>query len=522
MRRFIPIVVAMLWASPSPGAVISDRPDSVTITIYHEGDVDTAQLAQSAQNSYTRSAGLAFITELRTIDLPAGQSAIEFRDVTSTIVPQTADIQGLPAGVLERNFDYDLLSPGSVLAKSIGQTVRLVRTEARTGRQIEQSAVIRSAPDGVMLEIDGKYEALSCSGLPEKLLFDKVPDGLRDTPTFSVRTEAPKAGRYTITLSYIATGLNWSADYIARIRPDGNSLDLSGWITLANFSATDFAKTPVEVVAGRTQLTGQDQPVDPWATPISHGCWPLKVSWAKMLQIAADFAGAPPPPPPPPPMAVPLTITVTASRKRIDPTRLADYKLYQLPEPTDVRAQQTKQVQFLDQEGVKFKRIYAYDVSELGAPSEDVAATVKLEFHNTLEAGLGKALPVGNLSVTEPSTTGDPVLIGQNRIRDTPEGLPFDIETGKAVDIRVHRRLLMDQEIGTGRDKIYRWTSEITVDNDKSVPAAFQLSQAMYDRARETYESLVHSVLPQGLVWNFTLAPGERKTIQYTIEQPED
>ncbi len=63
---------------------------------------------------------------------------------------------------------------------------------------------MRGAPDGAMLEINGKLEALGCSGLPERLVFDSIPDGLTDTPTLSVRTDAPRAGRYAVARSAIS------------------------------------------------------------------------------------------------------------------------------------------------------------------------------------------------------------------------------------------------------------------------------------------------------------------------------
>ena len=52
-------------------------------------------------------------------------------------------------------------------------------------------------------------------------MFDAAPPGLTATPTLSAVVEAPHAGRYVIRLSYLATGLRWSADYVARLSPDG-------------------------------------------------------------------------------------------------------------------------------------------------------------------------------------------------------------------------------------------------------------------------------------------------------------
>ena len=279
MRAAFFLAVAFL-AAPARADVISAHPDDAAVTFYHEDAINTSELLAAGPDSPIRDSGLAFITETRTIDLPAGPAVVKFQGVTSTMVPQTASIEGLPAGVLERNFDYDLLSPGSLLAKSIGETVHLVRTDTKSGKQIEETAIIRSGPDGAMLEVNGKLEALRCSALPEKLVFEHVPGGLTDTPTLSVRTTAPQTGRYTIRLSYIATGLNWSADYVAHIMPNSETLELRGWLTLANFSDTSFDHVPVNAVAGHLQTTGSDRPIRAQPLVLATNCWPTNIDWA--------------------------------------------------------------------------------------------------------------------------------------------------------------------------------------------------------------------------------------------------
>src|SRR5580698_10444735 len=126
MRRPALIVLSLVWMAPVLAATVSQRPDKVALTIYHDEVISTADLTSPRYYYVGRHNGIAYVSESRTLDLPAGPSTIEFRGVMSTIVPQTADIQGLPAGVLEQNCDYDLLSPASLLAKSVGQTVDLV------------------------------------------------------------------------------------------------------------------------------------------------------------------------------------------------------------------------------------------------------------------------------------------------------------------------------------------------------------------------------------------------------------
>ena len=160
MRPWCASLAALLLSAGGAWAdTVSPAADAVTVTIYHTDGLQTSDLLHPEQNPWVLDQGLALITETRQIDLPAGPSEIRFRGVASTMVPQTATIDGLPAGALERNFDYDLLSPGSLLAKSIGRTVHLIRTDPKTGRFTDVTAIVRTGPDGAMLEVGGKLEA---------------------------------------------------------------------------------------------------------------------------------------------------------------------------------------------------------------------------------------------------------------------------------------------------------------------------------------------------------------------------
>jgi hypothetical protein len=519
------IFAFMFAVVPVRADIVSERPDGVALTLYHDGDLATLELLRVEQNPGIRDSGLAFITEKRTIDLPAGPAIVKFRGVASTMVPQTAVIEGLPAGVLEQDFDYDLLTPGSLLAKSVGETVRLVRTGSKTGKLKEESAIVRSGPDGAMFEIDGRLEALRCSGLPEKLVFDRLPEGLTDTPTLSVRTVAPVAGRYTISLSYIATGLNWSADYVARIAPGSDKLALTGWLTIANFSATSFANVPVAVVAGRLETTGEDKPTHPTPLLLATNCWPTKIDWATyprpMSLLARRLRGMPMQA-----MYAPSPVTAVGQQEMkmqaIEARQFGDYKLYALPEPTTVAAQQTKQIQFLDQRAVHFERVYRYDVNGYSTqPDMEPRVSIVYKLRNRSEFGLGKPLPAGGVSVFDSGPEDVPVFAGRNRIGDMAVGLPVEVETGGARDVRVEPHLIESLTSGKSNARTATDLWEITVENDKPFSIAFELRQELYGGEATIMTESMPSIAEYGsAIWRLALVSGERSIISYRIMHP--
>jgi hypothetical protein len=169
------VLAAMLTAGPAAAQVLSQRPDAVAVVLYQDRPRSLDQLLDEAGFD---DPGLAAVTETRTVDLPAGRSRISFRAVADGIVPQTVALDGLAGRLVERDYDFDLLSPGLLLQKAVGQPARLVRTDPKTGKAVETAVTVRSGPNGIVLQqADGTAEALGCAGLPERLVFDGAPPG---------------------------------------------------------------------------------------------------------------------------------------------------------------------------------------------------------------------------------------------------------------------------------------------------------------------------------------------------------
>lgn len=541
MRAALTAATALisLLAAPALAQTVStsEKADVATVVIYRDQPVDTVDLMERSRQSWNRldREGLALIVETRTIDVPAGDAVIRFEGVSTGIVPQSVTIEGLPSAVLEQNADFDLLTPGSLLDKSIGDTVQVVRTNPANGRQEVRTAVVRSGGAGAVLEIDGKFEALSCSGMIERVIFEDVPEGLSDQPTLSIRTRAPTAGRYTVTLAYLSTGLQWSTDYVARLSPDGRTLDLTGWLTLANFGGTSFPDAPVQVVAGDLQTTGRSVPVDPVVRRRQPGCWPQDTTTNGVNPEMADAYYAPamvPPPPSPPAPPAPMAaravdeIVVTGSRIARQ-EELGDYKIYTLPSPTTVAARQTKQVRFLERTAIPYDRVNRQWIGSLWeSPNETETATPQVVFRlrNTEAGGLGIALPGGNWSLRQITPDGRSVLAGEAETQDRPVGLPLELERGEASDVRVRTRVTADGE-RTRRALTTQWREvEVVVSNLGRDPETVELIPQEFGETgfRITRQNRRSAVTDAGWpAWTLTVPPGESATLTYRYEVTE-
>ena len=135
---------------------------------------------------------------MRQLSLPAGRSRQEFPDVSAQIRPETVTLSGDGVGIVEQNFDFDLLSPPALMQKAVGETITLVRTNPATGAETRERATVLAANGGVVLQIGDRIEVLRDDGLPVRVIFDRVPANLRARPTLSVTVESrarrPPAG----------------------------------------------------------------------------------------------------------------------------------------------------------------------------------------------------------------------------------------------------------------------------------------------------------------------------------------
>src|ERR1051325_11030948 len=189
LRALLPLALASAGApAGAQGIATSAGPSHVAVTVYR----DPNRSAEQGLNLRWLN-GYALISETRRVRLPAGEVALRFEGVAGGIVPQSAIVPGPPHGVIERNRDAYLLSPATLLDRSLGRRVHLRRTSRATGTVREQDAVIRtSAAGAAVVETEGGFEALRCTGIPEAIVYDGVPAGLSARPTLSVRARSTR------------------------------------------------------------------------------------------------------------------------------------------------------------------------------------------------------------------------------------------------------------------------------------------------------------------------------------------
>ena len=388
MKRTL-IALAMLVAMPALAAeerrtTVADQ-TALAVTIYN-GD-------------------LALVKDARRVKMGGGESLLAWRDVSAQIQPETALLRSLDGNrltLLEQNFDFDLLTPQKLLEKSVGESVRVIRTQPITGVEFSENATILSANSGTVLQFGDRVE----TGSPGRLAFSAVPAGLRDRPTLSmlVRTDGPekpfRLPEHGLELSYLTGGLTWKADYVAELSSREDRLDLNGWVTLSNTSGTAYPNAQLQLVAGEVNRTPKET--------------------MKMLRAA------------------PMAAAGVAANMHEE--SLFEYHLYSLDRPTTIGDNQTKQVALLSAQNVKTGKEYRlyggdwYYTAQQGDLGKRLKPGVYLEFANRGE-DLGLPLPKGIVRVYKKDAAGRAQFIGEDRIDHTAKGEMVRLKLGETFDI---------------------------------------------------------------------------------------
>lgn len=442
--RFSVHATAVCLLALATGAFAQSAPDQTS-----QGDV--------AVTIYNND--IALVQDIRQLPIANGRSRIEFPDVSARIRPETLSFNAADTTIIEQNFDFDLLTPQKMMEKAVGQTVTLVRTNPATGAETRERAEVLSTTGGVVIRIGDRIEVLRDDGLPVRVVFDRVPPNLRARPTLSVNVDSTRTGTRPAQIRYLTAGLGWSADYVALYDETSGSIDMQGWVTLTNATGTTFSNADTLLVAGSPGQGGYS---------------------------SQAFS--------------PRGSMVRAGTEAADREQLGDFYLYPISGRTTIANNQTKQVSFLDVQGVAARKVYARTIGWQQSDSDPVNVTTAISFSSSREGGLGDALPAGTVRFYQRDSQGSPQFIGENNIGHTPMGSELSLRTGDAFDVFVKAEVEKREEITSSeweksaryrviRDgevrevveverprKFYRTTMRYTLTNAKDAPVEVDLT----------------------------------------------
>lgn len=421
---------------------------------------------------------LAQIDEQRKVDLAAGRTRLAIQDVGTAIMPETATLSGPDLNVIERVFAFDALTPQRLLEAAVGKKVRVVRTNPQTGAETVLDAELLAISGGPVLKIGDRIETAE----PGRVVFDKLPEGVRERPTLLAQVNAAQAGARELTLRYLTGGLNWQADYVAEVNSAGNRLDLTGFVTLTNNSGATFEHASLRLVAGDVARAPAPK------SQLQH------FANADSESRAAALYAAP------------------------APQAASDRYLYTLERPVDLADRETKQVMLLHAAGVAVERRYRFEelVNAFEGTDEigPVNAAIVLEAQNTKESGLGRPLPGGTVRVYE-AADGGPLFAGEDAIRHTAEGERLKLTLGRAFDVTGEAKRTAFERIS---NRSYETAQEIVVRNAKDKTVDVRVVGNLPPGWKMLSESARHEAeTANRIAWTLNVPAGGEATLNYRV-----
>jgi len=405
-------------------ATLAAIPLLLTGAIVHGGDPAPRAVSVTVYNG-----DLGLVRDERRLDLQRGVFTLPFRDVAARIDPTSVAFQALRASgrvdVLEQNYEYDLMTPEALLEKYVGETVTLYMPSENG--EVAVRATLLSMQGGRVFQI-GDSIALNPPG---RVVLPSLKGDLRSSPTLVWTLNSEVAGDQPVEVSYLTGGLDWKADYVATISGDDRTLALGGWVTITNQSGTTYPNAKLKLVAGDLHRAPAER--------------------QQLYRAMADAAVAP-------------------SAEAFEERAFFEYHLYDLPRPTTIKNNQTKQIRLLEANGVPTERVYllagaAWYYTQQYGGEKGLKVGVYQEFDNDRASRLGVPLPAGVIRLYKADRDGTLQFVGEDRIDHTPRDERVRIKVGEAFDLVADRRQTDFRVIASGH--VYEEAFEVVIRNHK-------------------------------------------------------
>lgn len=419
---------------------------------------------------------LGLVREVRAVKLEAGARELSFMDVAAGIDPTSVSMRSLTAprqlSVLEQNYEYDLLTPRSLLDKYVGKWVE-IHTETAVSR-----AELLSTNEGQVYRI-GESIYLNPPG---RVVLPEVPANLVARPTLVWGLQNDRAGEHRLDVSYLTRGLSWRANYVLTLDEKTSKANLNGWVTLNNHSGATYQDAKLTLVAGdvnRVRQQFQEAARAPY-----------------LMAKAADAAN------------------------QFQEQGLFEYHSYSLNRRTTLKDRQTKQLSLLAAAEVPTQRQYVFEAPQppiwlQNRDAQSQKVDVYLRFVNDEASRLGMPLPKGTVRVYQADAAGQLQFVGEDAIDHTPKDEKVRVKLGQAFDLVGERVQTGYKVIG---DRVVESRYRLTLRNHKDEAVSITAIERMGGDWEITQQSQAFERLDAARVAFEVKVPANREaSVTYTV-----
>jgi hypothetical protein len=443
---------------------------AVVVIALLAGSLGGAQQTLTGPN-ITIYSDVALVEELRTLTISAGEKDYLIEDLPKTLLPDSVLLRPLKEiEIIEQEFlPAQELTGWQLLQNAVGQEVEV--TVARGLVPKTYRGTLLSVEDGIVLqEVTGRvqiikeFSEVSLAQLGE----------YRKAPALRWRIQSDSSREVQGKLSYLASGLSWSAYYTAILNESETQMALTSWVTVQNTSGRDYKN-------------------------------------AKLTLIAGELRRLAPPAPISPPRAV---VPLAAQEKELETKPTFEYHQYEFPRRITLTDRKSLELSFIRADAVTVSKHYVYEAA--------LSPQVRVEIRSVNDGahGLGIALPAGVVRLYKETQDGIQ-LIGEDSLGHTPTGEKIALVPGMAFDLKADR-VLKDRQV-VGRDELgrelYRDTYEITLRNQKDSDVVIEVKERLQGTwkivsAEPSYEKLDASTM----LFTVPVKARAAAKVTYTVE----
>jgi len=403
---------------------------------------------------------LGLVYQEKEVVLQRGTNILRIEGVSGQVRPATVKLK-LPRisgryRVAEQNYLYDLVNAHKIFDKYIGENVvfRLESGEKITGTLMnyEKNHVILSLPGDVIRILAAEniidYE------------FPALPGGLILKPTLVWNIRSEFKGKTAAQLSYLTGGMSWNAEYVLVLDREEKEFSMNSWISLNNNSGTSFENAKVKLIAGDIHRVRGRETEDRDYNEI------------KVAQMA---------------------------RPAVETREIADYHLYELPEPVTLRHNEMKQVSLFDEIQGKGRKVYCFE----NYYSWDTESPLRVIFRidNSRANNMGFALPRGVVRIFKRDVDESLLFIGEDRIEHTSKKDTLHLTIGNAFDVKGKRTIVERERVSKNTEKITvkiqltnRKDSFVDVEVLEKIPGYWDVKKASHQYRRKSSRQLLFPI----------------------------
>ncbi|MCX6709646.1 MAG: DUF4139 domain-containing protein [Candidatus Woesearchaeota archaeon] len=399
-------------------------------------------------------------------------------------IPEGTDLEsvflrslGTGFEMVEQNFTPGEITEELLLKDYLGKNIVVFmknNNTPRSGLLLQESGALYLKKDTSIIEI--KPDEIAAISYPNARSYAREP-------SLEWVIESSKATEGNFNLNFITKGITWNADYFAVLNKNESKINLESIVTLTNNSGKDFNDSNVTLVAGQINFQGGNTLPD----------------YRKDEAVSAPTGSG------------------------VIQQDVFEYHSYILPSSVDLKDSGTRQVDFIDAQGIPVKKDISISFNEYYSYSSDIQkanADIKIILTNDDKSNLGMPLPAGTIKFYQEDANSMLDFIGEASIGHTSKGDTLELAIGKAFDIKGEKKQIKYSETGT---KEYREITQgylISVKNAKLTDEAVSVFERIPANSTIVSSSAKYEQISTTLV-KFTLnAPAEGSAeLKYELVQ---